>query len=336
MLQGPDYGAVSQALGSLGDVFQQRREQEQKQQGLQGILSAMQQPEQDVSSLAAALQQSGVPPEMAIPYLQQAQQRQQQTSLAEQKEAQRQREAQEKYNQKQKEIERKEAFDREMQERKFELQEKYKSEAKSPQTIVEKKIDEFKANSIIDSISGDSAFKSNLDFLEENIKKVGMKKSILGVEYGFAKSKIFKEYENAGNLVLDGVIKIFNKAGTLPQKKLEWIKDTFAISPSDTQQQIKGKLSSLRRLENVSSEFNEKIKDLTAEYGVNIPNDVFIERMSSVKNELDSFAKENGFKDEKEVKKFDKLPPAKDFKGETFRQNGVRMKSDGEKWTKIK
>jgi len=69
------------------------------------------------------------------------------------------------------------------------------------------------------------------------------------------------EYNTLGASLLDPVIKIFNPAGTLPQKKLEWIRDTFSPKASDLQSTQKGKIATIERMANQALErAQQKIK----------------------------------------------------------------------------
>lgn len=134
-------------------------------------------------------------------------------------------------------------------------------------------------------------FKENLDFLEQNLPNVGRQKSISTGSFAIP-NEMFSEYSNRGNLVLDGVIKIFNKAGVLPQKKLEWLRNDFAISPYDTQEQIQGKINALRSLQKVSDDFLEDYYGLVEQYGPNIPFQEFIKLKRKSENEVDALDKE--------------------------------------------
>lgn len=167
----------------------------------------------------------------------------------------------------------------------------FKKDKKGENTF-DKKINEFKADSVINYMQGgDDAsrnLKENLDYLETNIKNVGRLKGAATGEF-LTEGAGFTEYRNRGNLVLDGVIKVFNKAGVLPQKKLEWILKTFAISPWDTQEQIKGKINSLRTLEKEASSFSSGMGKLIDQYGQNIPNEAFMNLQKRAASVLDKF-----------------------------------------------
>lgn len=150
---------------------------------------------------------------------------------------------------------------------------------KKGDTVFDKKIDEFMANSVIDYMQGGDdqkqALSENLDYLQENLKNVGRAKGLVTGEFLWS-GKEFTEFRNRGNLALDSVIKVFNKAGVLPQKKLEWIRETFGISPMDTQDQIQGKINALRSLAKEANGFQDKLGGLIDRYGTNIPRDEFI------------------------------------------------------------
>lgn len=173
----------------------------------------------------------------------------------------------------------------------FKAMQLFKKDANG-ETTFDKKINEFKANSVINYLQGGdeatNTLTENLDFLEENVGNVGRLKGAVTGEFLY-NSADFTEYRNRGNLVLDGVIKVFNKAGVLPQKKLEWIRETFAISPWDTQDQIKGKIASLRTLAKDAEKFNSGIGALIDRYGKNIPTEEFLKLQKGVDQSLDRY-----------------------------------------------
>lgn len=154
----------------------------------------------------------------------------------------------------------------------------FKMDSKS-ETTFDKKLGEFKAESVInylkDGEEGTNILKDNLDYLEANKKNVGRARGLATGE-AFTNSAQFTEYRNRGNLALDGVIKVYNKSGALPQKKLEWIRKTFAISPWDTQEQIQGKINALRGLEKDGAAFSKSMGQLIEKYGPDIPNEEFV------------------------------------------------------------
>lgn len=181
------------------------------------------------------------------------------------------------------------------------------SKDKQGESAFDKKINEFKAESVIDYLkggeSGGRVFSENLDWLEEHKGNVGRQNALFGGglgivgggQYGPFKTTEFAEYKNRGNLVLDGVIKVFNKAGVLPQKKLEWIRKTFAISPYDTQAQIQGKINALRSLEGASGDFEKKMGQLIDTYGDNIPNSAFLKIQRDLDGKLREVEKKYGY-----------------------------------------
>ena len=167
----------------------------------------------------------------------------------------------------------------------------FKKDSKGENTF-DKKLNEFKADAVVNYIQGgaedQNTLKENLDFLENNLENVGRMKGIFRGEI-FQEGEAFTEFRNRGNLVLDGVIKVFNKAGVLPQKKLEWIRETFGISPFDTQAQIRGKINSLRSLQKEAGVFNQNLGKLIDRYGPNIPNEEFIKLQQNANKFVDQF-----------------------------------------------
>jgi len=215
-------------------------------------------------------------------------------------------------------------------------------------TAFDKKMDEFKAQSVIDYIQGgaDSAktFKENLDFLEQNIEQVGRMAAVTGGkagligggEYGPFQSAEFSEYERRGNLVLDGVIKVFNKAGVLPEKKLKWIRDTFAISPFDTQEQIKGRIAALRSLSKDTSLFSEGMGFLIDKYGENIPTGEFLKLQKGLSDSFNKFEQAVASPEAEQV--YQKLPTSGVKKGATATDtdSGQKYIYNGSRWVKQK
>jgi len=224
----------------------------------------------------------------------------------------------------------------------FKAMQMFKKDQKG-QTVFDKKIDEFKAESVINYIQGgdqkNQTFIENLDYLEKNLENVGRMAAltggkaglIFGGEYGPLQSAEFAEYERRGKLVLDGVIKVFNKAGVLPEKKLKWIRDTFAVSPYDTQEQIKGRIAALRSLAKDAGSFNEGMGALIDRYGQNIPTSEFLKLQKSAASVLDKY--DQAVRSPQPERVYEK-PPTKGLKkgqpmmntetGEKFRWNGTR------------
>ncbi len=224
----------------------------------------------------------------------------------------------------------------------FDLAKFMKKPAEKKQSIFDKKMDAFKADAVIDHAKGGSSvsvFENNLDFLNKNIDRVGRAKSYVGGGLGIAgggergpfKSALFTEYENRGNLVLDGVIKVFNKAGVLPDKKLKWIRDTFAVSPYDTQETIRGKLNSLSSLSKTAVSYENGLGELIEKYGANIPTKEFIKLQRDLDKKIDQFEDHVNSPQQEQVvdkltnKGYKKNDVATDSKtGQKFIFNGTR------------
>jgi len=143
------------------------------------------------------------------------------------------------------------------------------------------------------------SFNENLEFLEDNIEKVGRQNAFLGAEIPGFQSGIFTEYANRGNLVLDGVIKIFNRNGQVAQKKLKWIRDTFSISPYDTQAQIQGKINALKSLAKDTQEFEERMGESIEKNGTNIPDKELFQATQNLNKKFNEFEKKYNYKDTK-------------------------------------
>lgn len=207
------------------------------------------------------------------------------------------------------------------------------------ETAVDNKINKFKADSVINYLQGgdeaNNTLTENLDFLEKNVGNVGRMKGAVTGEFLY-NSANFTEYRNRGNLVLDGVIKVFNKAGVLPQRKLEWIRDTFAISPWDTQEQIKGKIASLRSLAKEAEKFNRGIGDLIERHGQNIPTEEFLKLRKGADQSLDRYnAAVDSPQNEQVVEKLSNKGYKKGDEA-TDSQTGQKYKFNGTRWVKIK
>lgn len=207
---------------------------------------------------------------------------------------------------------------------------------KGTQSVFDKKIDEYKANAVIDYMQGgneaDVNFSENLDFLEKNLPSVGYQKSLSNI--GPFKSQMFSEYENRGNLVLDRVIKIFNRSGVLPQKKLEWLKDTFSVSPNDYQNVIKGKINALRTLSKKAESLDNRFGQLVEKYGADIPNDEFIKLSKESAKTLEKYDQAVQSPEQENV--VNKLPSkAKTGAIATDTKSGQKYKFNGKRWVKM-
>lgn len=73
---------------------------------------------------------------------------------------------------------------------------------------------------------------------------------------------------------LEPVIKMFNPVGALPTQKLNWIRQTFSVSASDTMSTIMGKLETQKILVNQGINRARQRNALLKEYAGNIPLDV--------------------------------------------------------------
>ncbi len=210
---------------------------------------------------------------------------------------------------------------------------------KKGDSVFDKKIDEFMADSVIEYMQGGDeqkqALTENLDYLEENLKNVGRAKGLVTGEWAW-NSKAYTEYRNRGNLALDSVIKVFNKAGVLPQRKLEWIRETFGISPMDTQEQIQGKINALRSLAKEAGGFQDKLGGLIERYGTKIPRDEFIKLQNSADATMRKFDDQVESPASETV--VEKLPTKGVTKGAqaTNSETGEKYIYNGSRWVKQK
>ncbi len=223
----------------------------------------------------------------------------------------------------------------------------FKAGTQNQKTETTKILEKNMGNAITQHMEGGgqgSILKNQLDFLEENVGNVGRHKAIFGGRAGFLgggeyglKTGMFAEYENRGRLVLDGVIKIYNKAGALPQQKLKWIADNFSISPFATQDVIRGKIRALRSIQKDATDYENRMDALIEEYGVNIPLSKFNAVQKKLVPAMDKFEKQmlSGKFGEEEGKQRDvnKLP-ARAKKGTTAIHNksGRRLIYSGTRW----
>jgi hypothetical protein len=98
---------------------------------------------------------------------------------------------------------------------------------------------------------------------------------------------------------LDTIIKLFNPAGTLPQAKLQWIRQAFAISPWDNASTIEGKLKTQEIITNQSIDRAQERKKLLRQYAGDIPEDVVKEFDKETGNIIDALKDELAPQEEK-------------------------------------
>lgn len=224
-----------------------------------------------------------------------------------------------------------------------------------------KEMDKFMAKSTIAYIQGapqkQKNLKENLDWLQDNIENVGMgqaytpfTKGSYGIPQRFLPGEIFTEYANRGELILTGVIELFNPAGVLPDAKLRRLRERFAVNPNDTQAQIQGKINALRTLEQAGSSYVDIMGDLIDQYGENIPRGEFMKAMSVLQKSLDEVdqiyekqlkpsqeASDKGYSPGQEYT-VARMPAASSVpKGTEYEDdNGVLYINNGKKWIKKK
>ncbi len=100
----------------------------------------------------------------------------------------------------------------------------------------------------------------------------------LGGPLGYVKAALntesASELTTLGATNLDTVIKLFNPAGTLPTAKLNWIRNTFSVSPWDNQSTITGKLNTQRLITEQGKKRAQERVALLKQYKGNIPTEV--------------------------------------------------------------
>lgn len=113
---------------------------------------------------------------------------------------------------------------------------------------------------------GIRSVESNIKWLSDHVNDVGRGQGIFKGNFLY-NGKEFTEFRNRGMLVLKGVINTFNRVGALPQAKLEMIIKNYSISPWDTQDQIKGKLSAIHALTEGQAEYMNGLAALSKQHG---------------------------------------------------------------------
>lgn len=216
---------------------------------------------------------------------------------------------------------------------------------KEVKSIVDKKIEENMATNVIDLVHGGSKLgkaEENLNWLEGNIENVGRLKSLVNI--GPFQNQKFAEFRNRGNLALDPVIHVFNKSGVVPKEKLQWMRDTFAIDPTDTQEQIRGKINALKSLSRGGIAFEKGLQSLLDKYGTDIPINEYVKLAKETDSFVDSFINDYSSGNLKTETKetpvkssFEKPPAASSVKqGQKIRdkKTGQILISNGKKWVK--
>jgi len=117
------------------------------------------------------------------------------------------------------------------------------------------------------------------DDVLSNIKRIQeLSDKQLGGPLGYVKAALntesASELTTLGATNLDTVIKLFNPAGTLPTAKLNWIRNTFSVSPWDIQSTITGKLNTQRLITEQGKKRAQERVALLKQYKGNIPTDV--------------------------------------------------------------
>lgn len=149
---------------------------------------------------------------------------------------------------------------------------------------------------------------TNLNEIEKQVAE-----NLQGVK-GWVKGKIGTEsakiVENLSAASLDGIIKLFNPAGTLPTAKLNWIRETFAIKATDLDTEIKGKVKAMRILATQAIERAELRLKIIEKYHGNPPPE-FQNFDQETENLLDTTTDELAF--EEKLKESQKSGVMKDM-----------------------
>lgn len=115
-----------------------------------------------------------------------------------------------------------------------------------------------------DLVEADKTLR-DLDRIEELNKKVGPLDSINPFNEESA------ELNSLGYTAIAPIVHIFNPVGPIAQKKLENILKTFGIKATDTREQIRGKVTALRRYAADTKALSERKIALMKEYDGNPP-----------------------------------------------------------------
>ena len=156
-------------------------------------------------------------------------------------------------------------------------------------------------------------------------------RGLTGYAKSFFNTEAAAEVRNLSATNLDTVIKLFNPAGTLPTAKLNWIKDTFSVSPSDNISSIRGKTNVQKIIaEQALGRAQEKLK-LLKRYEGNIPLEEDAKFDKDTENLLDVLQEQL---EPKEKKDLSELPPADKHEGKTIKDNntGKMFISNGKEW----
>ena len=142
---------------------------------------------------------------------------------------------------------------------------------------------------------------------------------------------------------LDTVIKLFNPVGTLPTQKLNWIRNTFTVSPWDNTSTIQGKLKTQKILAQQSQARAEERVRLLKEYGGIIPADID-KQFNKDTDDLLTIMEEQYGDDGKPKKspknesgKLTELPPAADYPNKFIKDDktGQRYQSKNGEWVPV-
>lgn len=135
----------------------------------------------------------------------------------------------------------------------------------------EKKIQEKKANYLMESIDAAQELESQsgiLDELENLTEKVS---GITGYGKALLNTESASNFNSLGLAAIKPVLKIFNPVGSIPQLKINMVQKLYAPSAYDTTSSIKGKIASLRKILQYGKNKRDRLVQLFDEYGENIP-----------------------------------------------------------------
>lgn len=214
-----------------------------------------------------------------------------------------------------------------------------------PQTPFGKKLQETSGQFVSDvllNVPKVAEGRKNIDRLRElseGLKGVsGYAKALIGTEEA-------AEFNALGLTAIEPVLKILNPRGTLPQRKVEMIRDLYSPRATDNRWTIDGKLNALESFIEGGEKLGQSITSLYQMYGEDIPLDAILKYESMASDLIDTNLASRGAADvnkdgtpDIEVFKRPSAAIAKNNKGRILinQETGEKLISNGTRWIKYK
>jgi hypothetical protein len=176
--------------------------------------------------------------------------------------------------------------------------------------VVQKKQDEFDkviisgaAKELEKNRSQIPIIQSKLDDLDALEKMIPSVSGVVGTAQSLAGvGKAPSEFNSLSFSTIEPIIKIFNPAGVLPQKKLEMLNDKFVPKAHELKGTIQGKINTLRRLSKQSMKRLKERNNLILKFRGNVPEHVSekfnVETNAIAENLIDKEAEKLGISQE--------------------------------------